>query len=533
MPPLPTASPTEQPGAQELDLLAPPPRPGPAAPVRGKGRPDGDVPLPLVHAVARRGTRLARRGVRALRSSPGTGPANLRRNSAFWATLARVQLLADGQTYVRHPRSATFVRASIRLSATVLNAQSQDGLALATGTGNWLELRQGAAMDPALDVCRAALDVGLPEVALDLAQQIADIRPRSRAAWKVLADAYEALGRRQEAERAARQHARLCGIDPGDGAADAVPVEEVVADLRAHGGPAPEEPVPTLFRLLQEVQAQETGEPHRPGVHRELVAAALAVQPPTSPAVVDGVADLVLHSALVHGHDPDLDLPGLARKTVASRPRPVVARVSAETARSLATIDAPGLRRYLDGRSICLVANSQRVGSSGAGEVIDGYDVVARFNSFRIDPRHTGSRTSIHAAIHLHDFNWSVPVDVRLVFSGNHEAWRESINKYVDPGAQTAIGDASLRWPVRRDNLVGDTTGVDVPTSGFNLLRLVDFLDVSTAIDLIGFDFNTSGAYRLDSAMHLPVARAHDYTAERAWVMAHATRVDDLTISLR
>jgi len=64
-------------------------------------------------------------------------------------------------------------------------------------------------------------------------------------------------------------------------------------------------------------------------------------------------------------------------------------------------------------------------------------------------------------------------------------------------------------------------------------MRLVDFLDVSTRIDLIGFDFNSSGAYRLDSAMSLPVARAHDYSAERDWVMKNATEVDDLVISLR
>jgi hypothetical protein len=139
----------------------------------------------------------------------------------------------------------------------------------------------------------------------------------------------------------------------------------------------------------------------------------------------------------------------------------------------------------------------------------------------------------VHAAIHLHNFNWSVPVDVRLIFSGSLPAWRQSINKYVDPEAQTYLGDPTLRWPVRGANLLGETDVVDVPTSGFNLMRLVDFLDVSTKIDLIGFDFNASGAYRLDSAMSLPVARVHDYSAERDWVMKNATEVGDLVISLR
>jgi hypothetical protein len=124
-------------------------------------------------------------------------------------------------------------------------------------------------------------------------------------------------------------------------------------------------------------------------------------------------------------------------------------------------------------------------------------------------------------------------VDVRLIFSGNANAWRQSINKFVDPTAQVYLGDLTLRWPVRDSSMIGETEMVDVPTSGFNLMRLVDFLDVSTKIDLIGFDFNTSGAFRLESAMSLPVARAHDYSAERDWVMKHATSVDDLVISLR
>ena len=266
---------------------------------------------------------------------------------------------------------------------------------------------------------------------------------------------------------------------------------------------------------------------------RDLVAASQAVQSAKSQPVADGIEDVALRSALVYGHDPKLDVAALARKTVASRPRAIVPRVSEATARALTPIDTSGLRHYLDGRSICLIANSQRVGQSGAGALIDGYDIVARFNSFKIDPQHTGSKTSIHAAIHMHNFNWSVPVDVRLIFSGSIDAWRNSINKYIDPEAQTYLGDSTLRWPVLGGNLLGETDVVDVPTSGFNLMRLVDFLDVSTKIDLIGFDFNASGAYRLDSAMSLPVARAHDYSAERDWVMKNATEVGDLVISLR
>lgn len=482
-----------------------------------------------LHSVARR----ARRGVKALRRVPSVGLANVRRNNAFWAGLAEIQDVAVNQTYVRDAASARFVRASTRLAAAVASSQSRHGLSLGTGNENWLEINSAGAMNPALDVCRAALGISQPRLAVNLAEQIVDIRPRSRAGWGVLADGYRALNLRYEAGQAAQRHAQLSGIDTSETVQSSIVFEEVIADLETYGGPAPDEPVPTVFTLLQDLQAQGWGTPDRAGMPRELVAASLAVQPVESQAVADGVEDVVLRSALVYGHDPKLDVAALARKTIASRPRKIVPQVSEETARALTTIDASGLRHYLDGKSLCMVANSQRVGRSGAGALIDGYDVVARFNSFKIDPRHTGSRTSIHAAIHMHDFNWSVPVDVRLIFSGKIDVWRNSINKYIDPQAQTYLGDPTLRWPVRGGDLLGETDVVDMPTSGFNLMRLVDFLDVSAKIDLIGFDFNATGAYRLDAAMSLPVASAHDYSAERHWVMQNATEVGDLVISLR
>ena len=489
--------------------------------------------MALLHSVTRRGATITRRGVKALRGALGMGPTNVRRNRAFWASLAEIQDVARNRTQVRDATSVKFVRASIRLSAAIAPAQSKYGLSLGTGARNWLEIDRARAMNPALDVCRAALGICQPSLAVNLAEQIVDIRPKSRAGWQVLADGYQALNLRDKADQAARRHAQLCGIDTSEMAESAISFEEVIADLEAYGGQAPEEPVPTLFTLLQAVQTQGWGTSGRAGIPRELVAASLAVQPAESQPVADGIEDVVLRCALVYGHDPKLDVAALARKTVASRPRAIVPRVSEATARALTPIDTSGLRHYLDGRSICLIANSQRVGQSGAGALIDGYDIVARFNSFKIDPQHTGSKTSIHAAIHMHNFNWSVPVDVRLIFSGSIDAWRNSINKYIDPEAQTYLGDSTLRWPVRGGNLLGETDVVDVPTSGFNLMRLVDFLDVSTKIDLIGFDFNASGAYRLDSAMSLPVARAHDYSAERDWVMKNATEVGDLVISLR
>lgn len=190
-------------------------------------------------------------------------------------------------------------------------------------------------------------------------------------------------------------------------------------------------------------------------------------------------------------------------------------------------------RNRIAGRSVCLVANSGKVGESGMGAQIDGYDLVVRFNSYRIDPAHTGERTDIHVTIHKHAFNWDKPADIRLVLGGNSPDWKYSVRNKLVPGAQTYVNDESLRWPVR--NIGGWTQErfSGIPTSGFNMLWLLDFLDVSPTLDLIGFDFYESGAYRLPEAMKLAITNVHEYGSEKAWVMERAQSVSGMRISLR
>jgi hypothetical protein len=65
------------------------------------------------------------------------------------------------------------------------------------------------------------------------------------------------------------------------------------------------------------------------------------------------------------------------------------------------------------------------------------------------------------------------------------------------------------------------------------MLYLLDFLDVSPKLDLIGFDFYESGPYRVQEAMKLAITSVHEYTSEKAWVMERAQSVTDMRISLR
>jgi hypothetical protein len=199
----------------------------------------------------------------------------------------------------------------------------------------------------------------------------------------------------------------------------------------------------------------------------------------------------------------------------------------------LAWLSIGDFRNHIAGKSVCLVANSERVARGSLGPQIDAYDLVVRFNSYALDAPATGTRTDIHATGHEFGFNWDQHVTTRLVFGGESEKWRYAVRERLVPGAQRYLTDESLRWPLRNVGDVRWDRWPSVPTCGFNTLWLLDFLDVSPTIDLIGFDFYEGGVHRLPRAMDIPITSEREYTAERAWVMERAGSVTDTRISLR
>lgn len=205
----------------------------------------------------------------------------------------------------------------------------------------------------------------------------------------------------------------------------------------------------------------------------------------------------------------------------------------ADVAATVRTMSARGLRNFVDARTVCLVANSNTVARSGLGAVIDSYDVVMRFNSFSIDPENTGQKTNVHVCIHLYEFNLDVPVDVRIMISGKEELWLSSLVEKIRPGAQVWLGDASLRWPAPQAGLISKKDPFRTPTAGFSMLRLLMHFGVCAKLDLIGFDFYDSGSFRLPGAMSIAHSSSHNSSAERAWVMSRACRVDGPIISMR
>lgn len=397
-------------------------------------------------------------------------------------------------------------------------------------------------LDALLAVANKALECGYDDE-LDLALVISDTvlaqRKNSRAGWRLRARLLEALGEETEAVEAFEKYLSLTD-DDGFG------VRAKIAGLRVAADKERE-----LLALLkrQSPRAAEFTRRAATDVWAEgLAAHAVGDWTEAEPRLVGALLTLAAEDAPVADRQELLsqyldlrttestDLAALTEVLALyaeQRRNRMRGPVADPTVGGVTWISLGEFRNRIAGKSICLIANSGRVGASSMGAEIDAYDLVVRFNSYKIEPKHTGSRTDIHATIHKHGFNWDQRVDTRLVFGGISGDWKYSLRNRLVPGAQTFLGDESLRWPVRNIGKLGTDVWSGIPTTGFNMLYLLDFLDVSPTLDLIGFDFYESGAYRVQEAMKLAITSVHEYTSEKSWVMQRAQSVTDMRISLR
>ncbi|MGW2384501.1 glycosyltransferase family 29 protein [Streptomyces sp. NPDC001658] len=397
-------------------------------------------------------------------------------------------------------------------------------------------------LDALLAVANKALECGYDDE-LNLALVISDTvlaqRKNSRAGWRLRARLLETLGEDGEALEAYERYLALTD-DDGFG------VRARIDGLRSAAGTERE-----LYALLgrQCPRAGEfTGAPATEVWAEGLAAHAVGDWTEAEPRLVGALLSLAAENAPVQDRQEllsqyldlrtaqETDLPALTEAVALyaeQRRNRMRGPVGDPTVGGVHWITLGEFRNQIAGKSICLIANSGRVGSSSMGSRIDDYDLVVRFNSYRIDPKHTGGRTDIHVTIHKHGFNWDQRVTTRLVFGGVSGDWKYSLRNRLVPGAQTYLGDESLRWPVRNIGKLSTDVWPSIPTSGFNMLWLLDFLDVSPTLDLIGFDFYESGAYRVPEAMKLAITSVHEYTSEKEWVMQRAQSVTDMRISLR
>ncbi|MBU6533676.1 glycosyltransferase family 29 protein [Streptomyces mayonensis] len=400
----------------------------------------------------------------------------------------------------------------------------------------------GDLLDALLAVANKALQCGYDDE-LDLALNISDTvlaqRKNSRAGWRLRARLLEALGDEAGAVEAYEKYVALTDTDGFGvrsriaGLRGAADKERELLALLARQCPRARDHArgPATDVWAEGLAAHDAGD--WAAAEPRLVGALLTLAEEQAPAtdlreLLDQYLDLRI--------PVDDDLPALTEVLALyaeQRRNRMRGPVADPTVGGVRWISLGEFRNRIAGKSVCLIANSGRVGTSSLGAEIDAYDLVVRFNSYRIDPRHTGSRTDIHATIHKHAFNWDQKVDTRLVFGGVSGDWKWSLRNRLVPGAQDCLGDESLRWPVRNIGRLGSDVWSGIPTTGFNMLFLLDFLDVSPKLDLIGFDFYESGAYRVPEAMKLAITSVHEYTSEKEWVMQRAQHVTDTRISLR
>ncbi|MYT68698.1 MULTISPECIES: hypothetical protein [unclassified Streptomyces] len=353
----------------------------------------------------------------------------------------------------------------------------------------------GPAADPfdaLLGVGERALETGgdaSAELALSVAGTATRLRQRSRAAWRLHGAALDGLGRDAEALESYERYLTL--VPDGEGAPGTVRRIDTLRQRRA------------VLAELADLVGDETEE-------TAALRAALSSPAAAPSALTPQVADLVRRRTVRDGAgDPAVrrlaELYGTYRRLVE---RDAVPDALPD---AVTPVGVAGLRALLDGKSVGVVASTD----AGAGAVLDGYDVVVRCDGFR-----GGARTDLHAvtprgATPWDGPPWTAPTGIRLVFDEAAPRWRRIVRQRLVPGAQEHIGDVSLRRPLTDPALLGEPAWGEEASTAFTVLRLLDFLDVTPRLDLIGFPASGAGALR---------------PAEAAWVADHSTQRDDSTM---
>jgi hypothetical protein len=311
-----------------------------------------------------------------------------------------------------------------------------------------------------------------------IADTVLRVRRGSRAAWRLRAQAHEQWGDLNLAIAAHEEYLARTDVDKlGVGALvvtlrsvrDArVNLASALLDAHDVGDTLPMPAAADLHDMLSRPCRREALDPALEDFLGELT------RLPVSQ--LSGVRDVL--QAVVH-----------CLRISQLRPPPL----SVDVVRSLDVLRLGDVRGWLAGRSICLVAEPDRLAASqtatgtGLGARIDEYDLVARFGSGPPSPEHAGTRTDLMVLRHDQRTGWDEPTDLRLILAEDPRDWVRAVRQNLVPGAQRGLFDKALRRPAHHDALVDDDHRPVRPTNAFQLLRLLDHLDVNPTIDLIGF----------------------------------------------
>ncbi|MEU4921196.1 tetratricopeptide repeat protein [Streptomyces parvus] len=371
------------------------------------------------------------------------------------------------------------------------------------------------AFDALLRTGQQALDSGGDagaRLALALADEATALRARSKGAWRLRGNALDALGRSEEAITAYEHHLAL-----QQNTTASRDVERRIATLRAAGDRIDE--ALALVGNRQEDRHVDGGGGGADGAG----AVRLSRRLPAAEARVAFTELVRLRTTERGAADPAVRrLAALYAEHRRLSDRDLMADPLLGGAEP---IGVPGLRRFLAGRTVCLVADTphtaeqeQRPGSSLAA-LIEGYDLVVRCDGVR----HAAptARTDLHAVTLRGDSPWKGPrwdrrATARLVFGDPLPHWRLALRNRLVPGAQDRIGDATLRRPLHDPALLAEAADADGPAStAYTVLRLLDFLGTPARVDLIGFEGPAA----------LP-------PREREWIGARTGTTDDTAVRI-
>lgn len=186
-------------------------------------------------------------------------------------------------------------------------------------------------------------------------------------------------------------------------------------------------------------------------------------------------------------------------------------------------IDLLNFKKFIEDKSIILVANSSDLLENKNGSLIDSYDIVVRFNSFKIDEPHTGVKTTIHASVYLQDINLDYFVPIRFIISIMFKNWVNKIES-LDKFKQSFL----LKYN-HHNEIQGQKTTSAPPTTGFVMLTLLLKLGGFKKLDLIGFNFYETGIssiLRTNEGFALDISTVHDYAFEKDIIMKNASNYD-------
>lgn len=180
-------------------------------------------------------------------------------------------------------------------------------------------------------------------------------------------------------------------------------------------------------------------------------------------------------------------------------------------------------KNFIHDKTIALVANSSILLKNEYGKEIDAHDIVIRFNSFKIIPENTGSKTTIHVSIYLQDINLDVYVPIRIIVASRLTRWQNKAAT-IQPYKQGSF----LRFSSYH-NIVRITLSREPLTTGFTILLLLKMLGGYKKVSLYGFDMyskNYDSVLRTDGAERYPISDAHNYYIENQILQTTADAID-------